>query len=79
MHLDATQAHPHRTKVPLFCLSRSGSLASAHGYDRAACYGHYILPTYLSDLATIPFDRSGTTQIGKYVISHSFIFPGPIA
>ncbi len=28
----------------------------------AACYGYYILPTYPSDLATIQFDRSGTTR-----------------
>ena len=42
----------------------------------AACYGYYILPTYPSDLATIQFDRSGTTRIGKYVINHSFILPG---
>ncbi|MDR0239562.1 MAG: anaerobic C4-dicarboxylate transporter [Deltaproteobacteria bacterium] len=41
-----------------------------------ACYGYYILPTYPSDLAAIQFDRSGTTHIGKYVINHSFIFPG---
>lgn len=39
----------------------------------AACYGYYILPTYPSDLATIQFDRSGTTHIGKFVINHSFI------
>ncbi|MCR6573481.1 anaerobic C4-dicarboxylate transporter [Campylobacter insulaenigrae] len=44
----------------------------------AACYGYYILPTYPSDLATIQFDRSGTTKIGKYVINHSFIIPGLI-
>lgn len=42
----------------------------------AACYGYYILPTYPSDLATIQFDRSGTTKIGKFVINHSFIIPG---
>ena len=41
----------------------------------AACYGYYILPTYPSDLATIQFDRSGTTRIGKFVINHSFILP----
>ncbi|RAX51724.1 anaerobic C4-dicarboxylate transporter [Helicobacter sp. 16-1353] len=41
-----------------------------------ACYGYYILPTYPSDLATIQFDRSGTTRIGKFVINHSFIIPG---
>jgi len=44
----------------------------------AAAYGYYILPTYPSDLATIQFDRSGTTHIGKYVINHSFIVPGLI-
>ena len=44
----------------------------------AACYGYYILPTYPSDLAAIQFDRSGTTHIGKYLINHSFIFPGLI-
>jgi anaerobic C4-dicarboxylate transporter DcuB len=44
----------------------------------AAAYGYYILPTYPSDLATIQFDRSGTTRIGKYVINHSFILPGLI-
>jgi anaerobic C4-dicarboxylate transporter DcuB len=44
----------------------------------AASYGYYILPTYPSDLATIQFDRSGTTHIGKYVINHSFILPGLI-
>ncbi|MGX2982349.1 anaerobic C4-dicarboxylate transporter [Helicobacter sp. 23-1045] len=44
----------------------------------AACYGYYILPTYPSDLATIQFDRSGTTHIGRFVINHSFIIPGLI-
>lgn len=44
----------------------------------AASYGYYILPTYPSDLATIQFDRSGTTRIGKYVVNHSFILPGLI-
>ena len=44
----------------------------------AACYGYYILPTYPSDLATIQFDRSGTTHIGRYVVNHSFIAPGLI-
>lgn len=41
-----------------------------------ACYGYYILPTYPSDLATIQFDRSGTTKIGRFVVNHSFIIPG---
>ena len=56
-------------------------VAASPGYVvafAAACYGYYILPTYPSDLATIQFDRSGTTHIGKYVINHSFIAPGLI-
>lgn len=44
----------------------------------AVSYGYYILPTYPSNLATIRFDRSSTTRIGKYVINHSFILPGLI-
>ena len=44
-----------------------------------ACYGYYILPTYPSDLAAIQFDRSGTTKIGRFVINHSFLFPGLVA
>lgn len=44
----------------------------------SACYGYYIIPTYPSDLASIEFDRSGTTKIGKFVINHSFILPGVI-
>ena len=44
----------------------------------SACYGYYIIPTYPSDLASIEFDRSGTTRIGKFVINHSFIMPGLI-
>lgn len=42
----------------------------------AAASCGYFLPTYPGDLATIQFDRPGTTRIGKYVINHSFILPG---
>lgn len=41
-----------------------------------ACYAYYFFPFYPSDLATITFDRSGTTSIGKYVLNHSFLIPG---
>lgn len=41
-----------------------------------ACYAYFFFPFYPSDLAAISFDRSGTTQIGKYVLNHSFILPG---
>ena len=29
-----------------------------------------------SDIATVNFDRSGTTVIGKYLLNHSFMLPG---
>ncbi|WP_076540555.1 anaerobic C4-dicarboxylate transporter [Shewanella sp. UCD-KL21] len=41
-----------------------------------ACYAYFFFPFYPSDLAAISFDRSGTTNIGKYVLNHSFIVPG---
>lgn len=41
-----------------------------------AVYGYWILPTYPSDLACIGFDTTGTTRIGKFVITHSFLIPG---
>lgn len=43
-----------------------------------ACYAYFFFPFYPSDLATINFDRSGTTRIGKYVFNHSFMLPGLI-
>lgn len=44
-----------------------------------AAYGYFFLPNYPSDLATIGFDRAGTTKIGKYILNHSFMAPGLIA
>lgn len=41
----------------------------------AVC-GVYLLPTTGPALAAVAFDRSGTTKIGKYVLNHSFQFPG---
>ena len=57
------------------------SIGVSPGYGvafAAACYGYYMADDDPSDLATIQFDRSGTTRIGKYVINHSFILPGLI-
>lgn len=39
-------------------------------------YGYFFLPNYPSDVATVNFDRSGTTRIGKYLLNHSFMMPG---
>ncbi len=41
-------------------------------------YGYFFLPNYPSDIATVNFDRSGTTKIGKYLLIHSFMAPGMI-
>ncbi len=41
-----------------------------------AIYGYFFLPTYPSDVATVNFDRTGTTYIGKYLLNHSFMMPG---
>ncbi|MFV0359522.1 anaerobic C4-dicarboxylate transporter [Tropicimonas sp.] len=41
-------------------------------------YAYYFIPNYPSDLATVNFDRTGTTHIGKYLLNHSFMRPGLI-
>ena len=42
-------------------------------------YGYFFIPNYQSDIATVNFDRSGTTVIGKYLLNHSFMMPGLIS
>ena len=41
-------------------------------------YGYFFIPNYPSDIATVNFDRSGTTVIGKYLLNHSIMMPGLI-
>ncbi len=43
-----------------------------------ATYGYFFIPNYPSDIATVNFDTSGTTKIGKYYFNHSFMAPGLI-
>lgn len=42
-------------------------------------YGYFFIPNYPSDIATVNFDRSGTTTIGKYLLNHSFMMPGLVS
>ncbi len=37
--------------------------------------GMYFLPANGSQVATVAFDQTGTTKIGKYVLNHSFLAP----
>lgn len=41
-------------------------------------YAYYFIPNYPSDLATVNFDRTGTTRIGRFLLNHSFMLPGLI-
>ena len=41
-------------------------------------YGYFFIPNYPSDIATVNFDRSRTTKIGRYLLNHSFMMPGLI-
>lgn len=43
-----------------------------------ATYGYFFIPNYPSDVATVNFDVTGTTKIGKYYFNHSFMIPGLI-
>ena len=42
-------------------------------------YGYFFIPNSPSDIATVTFDRSGTTRIGKYLLNHSFMMPGLVS
>jgi len=42
-------------------------------------YGYFFIPNYPSDIATVNFDKSGTTVIGKYLFNHSFMMPGLVS
>ena len=44
-----------------------------------AVYGYFFIPNYPSDIATVNFDRSGTTVSGKYLLNHSFMMPGLVS
>ena len=44
-----------------------------------AVNGYFFIPNYPSDIATVNFDRSGTTVIGKYLLNHSFMLPGLVS
>ncbi|ODP97865.1 anaerobic C4-dicarboxylate transporter [Salinivibrio sp. SS2] len=43
-----------------------------------AVYGYFFIPNYPSDIATVNFDASGTTKIGKWYFNHSFMAVGLI-
>lgn len=41
-----------------------------------AVTGFFVIPAGGAHIACIAFDRTGTTHIGKYVLNHSYQFPG---
>ncbi|MCG3722629.1 anaerobic C4-dicarboxylate transporter [Vibrio cincinnatiensis] len=41
-----------------------------------AVNGYFFIPNYGPIIASIDFDRTGTTRIGKYIFNHSFMMPG---
>jgi len=43
-----------------------------------ALYGYFFIPNYPSDIATVNFDSTGTTKIGKWYFNHSFMSVGLI-
>lgn len=41
-----------------------------------AVNGYFFIPNYGPIIASIDFDSTGTTRIGKYIFNHSFMLPG---
>ncbi|EEV24753.1 anaerobic C4-dicarboxylate transporter [Actinobacillus minor 202] len=44
-----------------------------------AVNGYFFIPNYGPIIASIDFDTTGTTRIGKYIFNHSFMLPGLIS
>ena len=41
-----------------------------------AVNGYFFVPNYGPIIASLDFDTTGTTKIGKYIFNHSFMLPG---
>ena len=57
-------------------IGHPGTCAFGCTAKRLWLFLHTELP---SDIATVNFDRSGTTVIGKYLLNHSFMMPGLVS
>lgn len=44
-----------------------------------AVNGYFFIPNYGPIIASIDFDSTGTTRIGKFIFNHSFMLPGLIS
>ncbi len=78
-----SQAATARMMLPVACCLLPVGLGL--GLDPAlliglmpAVYGYFFIPNYPSDIATVNFDVSGTTKIGKWYFNHSFMSVGLI-
>jgi anaerobic C4-dicarboxylate transporter DcuB len=71
--LTTSQSSATNAIVPIgLSLGLSPSLITAMW---PAAMGIYVLPANGSQIATVAFDQTGTTRIGKYVLNHSFQIP----
>ena len=41
-----------------------------------AVNGYFFIPNYGPIIASIDFDSTGTTRIGRFIFNHSFMIPG---
>ena len=69
-----SQAATVRTLYPL------GIALGIHPMAMVAMFpavnGYFFIPNYGPIIASIDFDTTGTTKIGKYILNHSFMIPG---
>ena len=71
-----SQAATTKALMPV-ALALGISPAAAIAAFPAVC-ALFVLPTYPTLLASVEFDDTGSTRIGKYVLNHSFIIPGTV-
>jgi anaerobic C4-dicarboxylate transporter DcuA/anaerobic C4-dicarboxylate transporter DcuB len=71
--LTTSQSSATRAIVPIgLSLGLSASVITAMW---PSVMGMYFLPANGSQIATVAFDQTGTTRIGRYVLNHSFMIP----
>jgi anaerobic C4-dicarboxylate transporter DcuA len=72
-----SQAATTRAMMPLGLVLGLGPAALIGVFP--AVNSDFVLPGYPTLLAAINVDRTGSTQIGKYLFNHSFMRPGLVA
>ncbi|HAS7891861.1 TPA: hypothetical protein I7562_16780 [Vibrio cholerae] len=77
--LDNDPEYQARLQDPVWREKILNTTATSLDETLPALYGYFFIPNYPSDIATVNFDNTGTTKIGKWYFNHSFMAVGLIS